>query len=64
MDQEFPHGYICGTCAKKKGLRWPKGHCATATIEECPYCGKEKSTTSISDWLKPGQRDIPLGSWD
>src|ERR1035437_67186 len=63
-EAEFPHGYICSGCAKKKKLRWPRGHCATFHTEVCPYCDKTKSLCAVTDYLKPWQKTIPLGSWD
>lgn len=57
-------GAICGDCAEKKGLRWPKGHCATFSQSQCDFCLQDKGVCSTSDWLKPGQKEIPAGSWD
>lgn len=61
---QFQHSHICSACAKKKGLRWPKGHCATQHYDECPYCKKVKGLTAITDWLKPDQKDINPYDWD
>lgn len=61
-EDPFPHGYICHECATAKGLRWPKGHCATAHYEDCPYCNQNKSLCAVTDWLKPGEKE--LKSWD
>jgi hypothetical protein len=59
---ELPHGYLCAECAEAKGLKWPEGHCATSHYDECPYCREIKGLTSVTDWLRPGQKE--LKSWD
>jgi hypothetical protein len=42
--------WICGTCAKKNGGRWPKGHLGTFHNGICDWCGKEKVVTEPRDW--------------
>ena len=41
---------ICIDCAKKKNMKWPKGHVATFHKGICPHCGEEKSLCSIYDY--------------
>lgn len=56
-------GYLCGPCAVNLGLTWPKNHCATSHEGKCDVCNNEgKSLTSITDWLKPNEKE--LKSWD
>jgi hypothetical protein len=47
---QFPHDYICSSCAEKRGGRWPKKHVATMSESLCPYCKKKKGTCNIGDW--------------
>ncbi len=60
----FPHAYICSACAKRKKLRWEKGNCATQQTDTCPYCGLTKGLCAVRDYLKPGEKTIPLIRWD
>jgi hypothetical protein len=63
--EPYPHYWICGSCAKKQGWKWPKGHCATMHSNTCPGCGKlETLSCAINDWLKPGQKKIDPLLWD
>jgi hypothetical protein len=55
-------GYLCYECAVNLDLRWPKGHCATTHESKCEVCEQDKSLTSITDWLKPKEKE--LKSWD
>jgi hypothetical protein len=39
---DFPHYWICSTCAAERGGRWPEGHVATCAEKTCKYCNGEK----------------------
>ena len=63
--EDFPYYFICRKCAKKKGGRWPKGHCATVSLVVCKYCkGKNhKKDEYIApyvdyDWKKMDTRRL------
>lgn len=50
----FDKGYwICDTCAKERGGKWPKGHVATVSLMKCGYCdGKNHgSQEAIAPWV-------------
>lgn len=58
-------GAICWPCAKKRKLRWPKGHCATSSYMQCDFCFQDNvAVCSTGDWLHPGEKEIPAGRWD
>lgn len=49
---KFPHYWICGACATKKGGVWPKGHVATLADMMCKYCkGKQQVEAFIAPWV-------------
>ena len=59
---EFPHIFICGTCAHSKGGKWPKGHCATCHVAKCGYCNQIDGLSNIGDWDWPDRK--PRGMRD
>lgn len=40
--KEFPHYWICDSCAVKKGGKFPIGHACTITQGTCNYCKKDQ----------------------
>jgi len=53
---------ICGDCATKVDAKWPDGHCATASMNECFYCGELKSMCALGDYNWPDK--VKRGEWD
>jgi predicted amidophosphoribosyltransferase len=50
----FDQGYwICDTCAKERGGKWPEGHVATLAVKKCGYCdGKNHGVKeAIAPWV-------------
>lgn len=55
----LPHGEICINCAiERKGI--PVDYPVTWWSGKCPYCDKETSLTSITDFNWPDRKAI----WD
>ncbi len=51
--QDFPHYWICMTCATAKGGTWPEGHVATVSIKPCEYCNDahRQPNEAIAPWV-------------
>jgi hypothetical protein len=64
VDTDAEDGYICSTCADKRGWRWPGGHLATMHYGPCPDCKVRSPLAAHTDWLKPGEKVLKMGSWD
>lgn len=55
-DPDFPHSFICCTCAHNRGGQWPLDHVATMHRDICPYCGRDDTLTNVGDWDWPDGR--------
>lgn len=62
VKDKYPYDYICHKCAKRLGLTWPEGHCATSHVNVCDCCHIPRALTALSDWLKPGEKTLKV--WD
>jgi DNA-directed RNA polymerase subunit RPC12/RpoP len=49
--------YICSDCAKEMDYTSPKGHMPTMHEGECDVCGKQKTLSAETDWIKPNEKE-------
>lgn len=42
-------GYICHSCAARRGCEWPEGHRGSAHEGVCPHCSQTRMLTSITE---------------
>lgn len=57
MSKEYP-GYICSTCAKKNGGKWPEGRIATFHNGTCGWCKEKAGVCGARNWGYPKYEGI------